>query len=161
MGIEFSPKMEARAAAVCAMLRAGGLRLHPLVERVVLHGSRVPGGCPRPDSDIDLSLLVRFGGRELQAERLTLLAEVTDAALASWSGPLELDIAVVFDQRGCSLGCFGLAHWQPGDCRLGGVDCFGLFKSQKGFNGLVENAGIQVARMQPSLVLWQKETGAG
>jgi hypothetical protein len=159
--VKFSPEAEDAAAQVCAFLRAGGLRLHPLVERVVLHGSRVPGGCPRPESDIDLSLLVRFGGQESQAERLSLLAEVTDAALASWSGPLELDIAVVFDQRGCSLACFGLAQWQPGDCRLGGVDCFGLYKTQKGFDGLVENAGILVARMLPSLVLWQKETEAG
>lgn len=158
--MKFLPEAEAAAAEACAFLRAGGLSLHPRVQRVVLHGSRAPGGSPRADSDIDLSLLVSFGGRESPAERLRLLAEVNDDALGCWSGPVALDLAVVFDQRGCGLICFGWSAWQAQPSCSGGVDCFSLYKRQKGFHGLVQNAGIQVERMFPCLLIWQKEDGA-
>ena len=43
-----------------------------------------------------------------------------------------------------------------------GVDCFGLYKVQKGFNGILQNAGVQVKRMYPCLKIWQRgEGGSG
>ena len=38
-----------------------------------------------------------------------------------------------------------------------GVDCFGLYKTQRGYKGLVINAGVQVKLMYPCLVLWRQD----
>jgi len=85
-----------------------------------------------------------------------LLQDVLEITLNRWQATIELDLAVVFDIRGCELKCFERRTWEEQICRLGGVDCFGLFKTQKGFNGLVTNAGVQVKRMYPCLKIWQR-----
>jgi hypothetical protein len=36
------------------------------------------------------------------------------------------------------------------------VNCLGLYKTQKGFQGLVTDAGIQVKLMYPCLKIWQR-----
>jgi hypothetical protein len=37
------------------------------------------------------------------------------------------------------------------------VDCFGLYKTQGGYNGLVINAGVQVKLMYPCLMIWRQD----
>jgi hypothetical protein len=123
------------------------------VSRVVLHGSRgLAGGC-RPDSDIDLSLIID-APQDSNIERQ--LQNVLETTLAAWYADVELDLAVVFDIRGCDLKCFDQRTGNEQICRLGGIDCFGLYKTQKGFSGLVTNAGIQVKLMYPCLKIWQR-----
>ena len=61
-------------------------------------------------------------------------------------GGLRLQPAVVFDRQGCGLACFGVNHHDPGLCSQG-VDCLGLYKVQKGFEGFVENLGLEVRMM--------------
>jgi hypothetical protein len=46
--------------------------------------------------------------------------------------------------------------WNDRICRVGGVDCFGLYKTQKGFHGLVRHAGIHVPLMYPCLTIWRR-----
>lgn len=138
-----------------ARLRAGGLAVHPAVARVVLHGSRgLAGGC-RPDSDLDLSLLVDAPPMA-RAALGSWLAEVIATTRDAWRGTVELDLVAVVDVRGCGLGCFGVVAWGEDEvCRFGsGRDCFGAYKVQRGFAGFVEDAGIEVRRMQPSVVVW-------
>jgi hypothetical protein len=54
------------------------------------------------------------------------------------------------------LKCFDRTAWDEHLCPLGGVDCFGLYKIQKGFNGFVTNAGVQVKKMYPCLTIWRR-----
>jgi hypothetical protein len=136
-----------------ALLRSASLTVHPLVRRITLHGSRgLAGGC-RPDSDIDLSLLVELSRGAGMEDQLRDVLEIT---LNSWRASVEPDLAVVFDMRGCGLICFDRQTWDQQVCTQGGSDCFGLYKIQKGFQGLVVNAGIQVKLMYPCLRIWQR-----
>jgi len=139
-----------------ALLMEGGLVLHPSVSCVFLHGSRGPAGGCREDSDVDLSLVVDAPQGD-RAELAALLQGVIDTSLTNWKGQVELDLAVVFDVRGCGLVCFEQESWGSEDeCALGGVDCFGLYKTQKGFAGFVEGGGVQVRLMHPCTVIWQR-----
>ena len=122
---------------------------------MVLHGTRGIKGGARPDSDVDLSLVVDAPGME-RAALATLLGQVIGVTFDAWRGPVELDLVAVFDVRGCGLGCFDVAAWgQDEVCPFGsGRDCFGAYKVQRGFDGFVENAGIEVRLMQPSVMVW-------
>jgi hypothetical protein len=135
------------------LIMSANLRLHPAVSRVTLHGSRGLAGSFRPDSDLDLSLIVdapQESGIERQFQ------EILETTLSLWQSEVELDLAVIFDVKHCKLACFEQTRWDEQFCKLGGIDCFGLFKTQKGFSGLVTNAGIQVKRMYPCLMIWQR-----
>lgn len=151
------PAFAARLPDAHALLRDGGLAVHPAVARVVLHGSRgLAGGC-RPDSDLDLSLLVDVPPMA-RAALGSLLAEVIATTRDAWRGRVELDVVAIFDARGCGLGCFDVVAWGADEaCPFGsGRDCFGAYKVQRGFDGFVEDAGIEVRRMQPSVVVWRR-----
>ncbi|MGE5224101.1 MAG: nucleotidyltransferase domain-containing protein [Omnitrophica WOR_2 bacterium] len=139
------------------LLASGGLVAHPMVTRIVLHGSRGLAGNYRPDSDIDLSLLVEDAvPSALSQERASQFQEVIETTLLEWSSPVELDLAVIFPIRPCGLRCFQVTAYQPDICPDGGLDCFGIYKIQKGFQGFVQNAGIQVSRMYPCITIWKK-----
>jgi len=154
---DLDPGFAARLPDAHARLREGGLVVHRAVAQVVLHGSRgLAGGC-RPDSDIDLSLIVDASPMDREALG-SLLAEVIATTHGAWRGSVELDLVAVFDVRGCGLGCFDVVAWgADAVCPVGsGRDCFGAYKLQRGFGGFVENAGIEVRRMQPCLAVWRR-----
>lgn len=149
----FEPELSTLLPDTHALLVSARLVVHPRVSRVVLHGSRGLGRNNRPDSDIDLSLVVdALQGKEAETE----YHAVIETTLRHWRAAIEPDLAVIFDLRQCNLVCFEQTTWNENLCRLGGVDCFGLYKIQKGFGGLVTNAGIQVERMYPCLKIWQR-----
>ena len=128
-----------------------------ILSRIVLHGSRGLAGGFRPDSDFDLSLIVSIPRGIGESEIEPLLHTVYETTFSAWQSPIEPDLAIIFETRPCSLKCFEQTTWQENVCKLGGVDCFGLYKVQKGFNGLVTNAGIQVKRMYPCLQIWRRD----
>ena len=135
------------------LLAAANLVVHPGVARVVLHGSRGLAGGYRPDSDVDLSLIVDLPqGESFEHE----LNQVVRTSFDHWQAAVELDMAVIFDIKGCELRCFDQTTWQERVCRLGGVDCFGMYKIQKGFHGMVSGAGIRVELMYPCITIWQR-----
>ncbi len=149
----FEPRLVTSLPETYALLLSSNLTVHPLVSRLILHGSRGLAGGYRPDSDVDLSLIIeRPQGSDLEQQ----FAEVLKTTLNRWTGAIELDLAVVFDIRACGLKCFDQCAWSEQTCKLGGVDCFGLYKTQKGFSGLVVDAGIQVKLMYPCLKIWQR-----
>lgn len=149
--LNFEPFFAELLPETHALILSSNLVIHPAVSRIVLHGSRGPAGGYRLDSDIDLSLIVDTPYISTQQ-----LQEVSETTLAPWQGAVALDLAVVFDLKNCKLACFDQTHWTDQFCRIGGIDCFGLYKTQKGFHGLVTNAGIQVKRMYPCLKIWQR-----
>ncbi|HEY3473871.1 MAG TPA: nucleotidyltransferase domain-containing protein [Anaerolineales bacterium] len=132
---------------------SSNLTVHGGVSRVVLHGSRGPRGGYRSDSDIDLSLIVDPPAGPIMEQYLEAVLETT---LGQWQARVEPDLAVIFDVQNCGLKCFEQTMWNEQICNVGGTDCFGLYKMQKGFHGLVTNAGIQVQLMYPCLTIWQR-----
>jgi predicted nucleotidyltransferase len=65
-------------------------KLHPAVERVVLSGSCGLDGRPRPDSDVDLSMVVARDALPAgEPEREQLLRSVLEATLSTWAGLIE------------------------------------------------------------------------
>lgn len=126
------------------ILEHGGLVVHPAVDFLSLEGSRGPKGGYRPDSDLDLGLILRPDVRPTE----DLCREVLTRALDNWRSRVELDAAVVFDRQGCGLKCFDQRTYRPGLCD-GGLDCVGLYKIQRGFEGFVPACGVTVELLYP------------
>lgn len=150
----FLPGFAASLPDTCRLLLSANLAVHPRVSRIILHGSRgLAGGC-RPTSDVDLSLIV-----DVQESQISdsLFHDITRTTLDHWQAAIEVDLAVIYDLKKCGLKCFEQTTWQEDLCQLGGVDCFGIYKIQKGFHGIITNAGIQVRLMYPCLKIWQQE----
>lgn len=100
----FAPQLAQSLPRTHALLCEARLTLHPAVERVTLSGSRGLDGRPRPDSDVDLTLVVaRAALPSADPEREQLLRAVLETTLSSWRGTVECDLAAVFDERGCGL----------------------------------------------------------
>lgn len=157
--LRFSPAFMQNLPDTLALLQSANLVVHPLVTRIVLHGSRGLAGGPRPDPDVDLSLIVDLPGSLPAAQLEPLLRAVFETTFNAWRSAIEPDLAVIFETRACALHCFTQTHWQENLCPIGGRDCFGLYKIQKGFSGLVTNAGIEVRRMYPCLEIWRRDIG--
>jgi hypothetical protein len=154
---QFDPQFVACLPETYALLQSAGLAIHPSVTQVTLHGSRGLARNQRPDSDIDLSLLISYATPPVINNDLeTQLKEVTEVTLHQWHGPIELDLAVIFPLHSCNFTCFQTTAYNPALCSLGGVDCFGIYKIQKGFSGFVLNAGIRVELMYPCITIWKK-----
>ena len=151
---DFEPQFAGCLPDTHTLLASANLVVHSAVSRLVLHGSRGLAGGYRPDSDIDLSLIVDLPPEETLD---SVLHEISEMTLSHWQGPIEVDLAVIFDIRNCTLRCFDQTTWDRHICQLGGVDCFGLYKTQRGFNGRVTHAGIQVKLMYPCLKIWQRK----
>ena len=152
---EFTEQLKDLLPDTYSIVSSSGLAVHERVTDIILHGSRGPKGSARPDSDLDLSLVTDITGiPEGNIEKI--LDKVTRTALESWQGSVELDLAVVFDTADCGLKCFYVSEWDESLCN-GGTDCFGIYKIQKGFGGIIENASVHVEKMLPCMVMWRRE----
>jgi hypothetical protein len=142
-----------------ALLKAANLIVHPAVTRITLEGSRGLAGRYRPDSDIDLTLIVDTQSLpEGTKQRGDFLRGVLHTTLKNWRGCVEADLAAAFDIHGCNLACLEKTYYEVGACGCGGVDGFGLYKIQKGFNGFVHGQGIiQIKRVYPILTIWRNK----
>ncbi len=129
--------------------------MHEAVSRVILTGSRGLAGHPRPDSDIDLTLLVDTVALSSARDRAGLLYDVLQVTSSAWMGPCELDLAAAFDISGCGLRCFGTRSAADIDCRLMRPDCFGLYKTTKGFHGFVAPIGLLIEKACPMIAVWE------
>ena len=155
--LDFEPELASLLPATHALLQASNLTVHPSVSRIVLHGSRGLAGNYRPDSDIDLSLVIDTPPQVSHPDIELLLHAVFETTYSAWQIAIEPDLAIIFETSNCGLNCFNQTYWQEQVCTTGGVDCFGLYKVQKGFNGLVANVGIQVKLMYPCLLIWGRK----
>ena len=154
---DFEPQLAALCPETARLLRDASLAVHPRVTAITLHGSRGPAGGYRPDSDVDLCLIVDTAGVTERAELAALLRAVLDTTLAHWRGAVEADLAAVYDRQGCGLSCFEQPAWDEVRCETGGQGCFGLYKIQRGYDGFVAH-GVELRKMFPCLVIWRKDT---
>lgn len=160
--VVFAPELTRLLPETHALLQAAHLVVHPAVERVVLEGSRGVGGKPRPDSDVDLSLVVsRFALPADEPAREQLLRSVLEATLFAWRGTVECDLAAVYDERDCGLTCFSGQRDTSPACSQGGSCHFGIYKLQKGFAGYVPWAIIELPKVYPLLEIWRCEEAGG
>lgn len=157
---EFERELAEVLPETYTLLKAANLTVHPAVTRITLEGSRGLAGRFRPDSDIDLTLIVDTRSLpESIRERGDFLRGVLLTTLKSWRGCVEADLAAVFDIHGCGLVCLEKTYYEVGACDCGGVDGFGLYKIQRGFNGFVHGQGIiQIKRMYPILTIWRNQS---
>ena len=152
---EFTRRLASELPDTWELCRTANLVVHERVARITLHGSRGPAGGYRPDSDIDLCLVVDVEEVD-EASLGTLLREVLDTTLRHWRGPVEPDLAAVFDKSGCGLVCFEGARFEDLSCQSAD-GCLGVFKIQKGFDGFVAGPAVQVPRMYPYTTIWRRD----
>ena len=150
--LDFHPQLAFDLPDTYSLLKSSNLTVHASVSRVILHGSRGLANRYRANSDIDLSLIVD----PTSLASPDLLRAIYGTTREHWNARIELDLAVVFDRNQCGLKCFDETTWNADLCNVGSVDCFGLYKVGKGFDGLVTNAGIQVERMYPCRKIWER-----
>jgi len=153
--IRFDADFEDLLPETSNLLKTGGFQLHPAVTQVTLHGSRGLAKSFHDHSDLDLCLKVDLSAIPKDAHREVFLREVLETTLSAWKGNIELDLAAAFDTQGCELSCLNKLFFEEGICQGSGTDCLGLYKIQKGLNGLV-TSGVEVKKMYPCLVIWKK-----
>lgn len=155
---EFTPELQTLLPATHVLLVEAHLVVHTAVKAVVLSGSRGLRGGHRPDSDLDLTLLV--GGTDLPSDepaRESMLRAILHTSLDQWHAPIELDAAVAFDHGAWDgLRLFYARDYDEMLMRDCGPDIFGMYKIQKGFNGYVPTAILDFRLVYPLLVIWQR-----
>lgn len=157
--IEYLPELAALLPATHDFLRESRLVVHDAVRQVTLLGSRGLAGGAQVASDLDLSLMVDTDLLPAtEPDRAQMLRSVLETTLNAWESPIEIDLAAVFDKGGCcGLRCFSLRTWDEAVIQGRGVDCFGVYKTQRGFNGYVTE-GVRLDHMVPMLVIWRSTT---
>lgn len=138
------------------ILTEANLTVHPYVYEVLLEGSRGPANRYRPDSDIDLSLLADTEMLHRAVNEEKILREIIDTTLNNWEGPVELDTAAVFDINHCQLHCLKADFSLDDICPDKGVDCLGVYKTQRGFNGYVPKFGVRIDLLHPLMTVWKR-----
>jgi len=152
---QFESHFIAQLPETYQLLRHANLVVHPAVAHVVLYGSRGLAGRARPDSDVNLFLVLHPTQVPSSPAREHFLRMLLGLTLGHWQASVNLDAAAVFDLRGCGLRCFDRTRYDARPCRWGnGVDCFGIYKIRPGYSGYVRT-GLQVRRMYPCIRIWR------
>jgi len=155
---QFDPALAEQLPETHALLLDAGLRVHDAVHRITLHGSRGPRGGARPASDLDLCLVVDSRSLGASSDQRAFLRAVLDTTLQGWQGDVEIDLAAVFDRSGCGLPCLEQDELCPGLCPST-INCMGLFKMQKGFDGFVSGQVVVCSKMYPLMTIWTRGGG--
>ena len=151
---QFEPELAAELPETHALLAGANLNVHDSVSRVTLHGTRGPLGGARGDSDIDLGLVVSTKRLSDAPDAAELLGAVVRTALENWRSHIEADLAAIFDKTGCGLRCLDVREFDPEACPAT-IDCMGLFKIQKGFDGFVSGPAVDCSKMYPLMTIWR------
>jgi hypothetical protein len=151
----YSPQLDRLLPQTAALLKITRWQVHPGVLHVVLIGSRGLDGHPRPDSDIDLSLIVDPAMLPpAEPEREQFLRAVIETTLDSWHSPVEVDVAAPFG----SLETLRMFSVRDYDAELVAASAphIGLYKLQKGFSGYVPPPILDWQKIYPLLTIWER-----
>ncbi len=153
----FLPELAELLPETARILRQANLTIHDIVTQVTLEGSRGLAGGAHPGSDVDLSLVVDAAKLPAaEPERANLLRAALQTTLDYWQSPIDVDLAAVFDLGTCcGLCCFSERAWNDAVIRGRGLDCFGIYKVQRDFDGYV-TSGVELAKVYPILTIWQR-----
>jgi predicted nucleotidyltransferase len=150
--------MRERLPEAYEILSSSHLTIHDAVRAVVLTGSRGLKGGRRPDSDIDLSLIVDSESAWDPHGRSFVLNEILVTTISTGSSLVELDTVAVFDKLSCGLVCFEATQFTDLRCQRMRPDCVGLYKTQKGFRGFVPAIGLLMESVYPMTTIWRSAT---
>ena len=154
--IDFTPGLRNTLPETYRLLESSRIVVHPSVRKITLHGSRGPAGGYRDDSDIDLCFITDIWCIGTEDETTGLLfKEILQTSLDNSVCPVELDLAAVFDRKSCGLACFDVCDYSQLKCSKAETGCIGIYKIQKGFNGIVPPI-VQVKNMYPLLTVWER-----
>ena len=153
---QFHPGFVCRLPETYELLRSGNLAVHPNVTKITVHGSRGPAAGYGDGSDIDLSWIVETSAAKNSHEIEQLLSDVLDTTLQNGKGAAELALAAIWDKSGCGLPCFDVTDFDENLCDAV-ADCFGVYKTQKGFAGFVTGPAVQVRLMYPCMTIWDNK----
>lgn len=140
------------------ILTKANLTIHPYVDQVLLEGSRGLSNRYRPDSDIDLSLIVDSKMLFQAPNQEDILRTIVETTINNWESPIELDTAAIFDIHNCQLRCLSRKFSSDNICPDKGVDCLGIYKTQRGFNGYVPRIGVRIELLQPWITVWKRSS---
>lgn len=126
-----------------------------LIKAVILSGSRGPSNSYRNDSDIDISLIVNEDQIMDPFMYEPEFKSILNHLLRSWKHEVVLDTALLFPVKNCAFECF-FKKTANISCTNQELDCFGVFKIQKKFEGFVPKMGLDVNKVMPIEVLWKK-----
>lgn len=154
--IQIDSEIENLLPTTYKILQSAQLTVHPYVYKVILSGSRGLAGNFKDDSDIDLSLLVENDRFHNAEDKEKVLREILDTTLQAWKSTVELDTVAVFNINNCGLECFDSISFNHTSCKETGIDCMGLYKTQKGFNGFVPKIGIDIRKICPTVTVWER-----
>ena len=155
--IEINHRVKEMIPETYRILESARLAVHPYVYKVVLTGSRGLARNYREDSDIDLSLLVERSRLEMEVNEEIALNEILNITLSAWKSSVELDTVAIFDICNCGLNCFDSKIFKDRACEEKGIDCLGLYKLQKGYEGYVPKVGIDIQKVYPMITVWDRE----
>ncbi|MBK9745940.1 MAG: nucleotidyltransferase domain-containing protein [Chloroflexi bacterium] len=151
----YSPQLDRLLPQTAALLKITRWQVHPGVLRVVLIGSRGLDGHPRPDSDIDLSLIVDPAMLPpAEPEREQFLRAVIETTLNSWQSPVEVDVAAPFGSPD-ALRMFSVRDYNAALVSTCAPQ-IGLYKLQKGFSGYVPAEMLDWRKVYPLLTIWER-----
>lgn len=154
--MNYAPDLDHRLPETAAILKTTTWNVHPAVLRVVLGGSRGLRGGYRPDSDIDLSLIIDPAMLPTdEPAREELLRAVIQTALDSWRGPVELDTAAVFGALE-ALTLFETRRDYDEALVTAYAPAITLYKLQKGFSGVVPSSILDYRKIYPLLTVWER-----
>jgi hypothetical protein len=154
--MNFSAALVDQLPQTYVLLADAGLCIHDAVDRITLHGSRGPQGGARPDSDLDLCLIINAPALAATASQEVLLRAVLQTTLQHWQSKIEIDLAAIFDKFDCGLRCFDQCDFIRNPCN-NTVDCMGLFKIQKGFDGFLSGPAVDCSKMYPFMTIWNRK----
>jgi hypothetical protein len=97
-----------------------------------------------------------WGALPTEEGREALLRTVLVTTLGCWRGPIECDLAAIYDQRGCGLRCFAGERHQAPECPAGGSCRFVIYKIQRAMNGYVSWDIVRVDLLYPLLEIWRR-----
>lgn len=153
---QFDSSFEAMLPQTSRLLKDGRLVVDPRVSSIILYGSRGPAGGCRPDSDVNLCLVVDDSGldRESEFEHQAAMKAILEETLSQWQGEAPLDLEAIFDIHGCFMRCLRNPAINIKRCPYHGVDCFGVCKLRRGEAHYMLQTGQQVNRIRPCLEIW-------
>jgi len=154
---DYEPEFKDILPETYRLLMEAKLKVHPVVKKITLHGSRGPAGGYHDDSDIDLCLITSLATARLHENELAhILKGVIELTLNSSQCEVEIDIGAVFDRADCGLSCFDISKYADLQCEKESTGCAGIYKIQKGLNGFVPPIN-EVKTMYPCLTIWARQ----
>ena len=105
---EFEAQLEAARPDTAELLRSAQLTVHPAVSWITLHGSRGLASGHRPDSDVDLCLVVDAARLANAPDPAAFLDQVLRTTLDAWAGPVEADLAAAWTSEAAASSAWSI-----------------------------------------------------